>query len=121
MRSLTSALLALPLVLLAACEPVVRPPSPGHGGEIHLRTGSWQVEVIDVALSGRCEGTTARDLIGQRLMAQVALDPDGRARVNLEGVQLRGRYDGSFLEVAGFVDAEASPGPMTDTVTQTEP
>ena len=128
MRSLHTVLAALPLSLLLACPPVDPETEPPVMSAVALRSGEWQLDIVDASLDGRCSDLTLRDVLSTEFDARIDVRRDGRATVVLDGVRLRGGYDGRLLEVAGHVDMgvgepepeDDRPDEDTDTDTDTD-
>ncbi|RME23082.1 MAG: hypothetical protein D6798_14270 [Deltaproteobacteria bacterium] len=126
--SIRIALLSPTLVLfLAACPPPEPPPGAGE-----MRSGAWSVTLRDVRatevspyrggghaggprgvmmgdggdgtrVGGACEGLDPRELEGQVVSAMVEVEGH-RAWMDLEGLELQGRFDGGWLDLSGSED-----------------
>ncbi len=133
------------LVLLSAC-PHPEPP-PLEGGE--LREGRWSIMLRDVRVTdgrgdgpvdggammedgrdegGRagdaCGGLDPRELEGQEVSAIIEVD-GRRAWMDLDGLELQGRFDGWWLDLSGSADVgvvvteETEVGDVADPETDT--
>lgn len=99
-----SALIALPaLALLVACPPIETPTAPIESSGIRLERGAWTLTLSDVELEGRCPELDARDFEGARIEGELHLTPE-RAVLDLDGVIMRGAYDGVVLAVEGTLE-----------------